>query len=56
MSHDPLVINLLIFDMIPTTLNPINRIIVNIGFCLVSFGRTSVVDRWSDFGHFIELG
>ena len=56
MSQRGVIIELLIFEAIPTTLNPINGIIVNIGSGLVSFGWTFVVNRGSDFGYFQGLG
>ena len=56
MSQNGVIIELLIFEAIPTTLNPINGIIVNIGFGLVSFGWFSVVNHGPDFGYFQGLG
>ena len=56
MSQKRVIIELLIFEAIPTTLNPINGIIVNIGSGLVCFGWTFVVNRGSDFGYFQGLG
>ena len=56
MSQRGVIIELLIFEAIPTTLNPINGIIVNIGSGLVSFGWIFVVNRGSDFGYFQGLG
>ena len=56
MSQRGVIIELLIFEAIPTTLNPINGIIVNIGSGSVSFGWTLVVNHGSDFGYFQGLG
>ena len=53
MSQNGVIIELLIFEAIPTT---DNEIIVNIGFGLVSFGWFSVVNHGPDFGYFQGLG
>ena len=53
MSQNGVIIELLIFEAIPTT---DNGIIVNIGFGLVSFGWFSVVNHGPDFGYFQGLG
>ena len=53
MSQNGVIIELLIFEAIPTT---DNGIIVNIGLGLVSFGWFSAVNHGPDFGYFHGLG